>query len=209
MNAPCYREGKETVKNQGLRECQSGTPVLFMMEGDTRMDRHEQERQMENMMKKPVPGKKVGIIHLQMVKEEKYLYGMGRFSKAEEAVEMVNPLLMMSDRETMVVMSLTVNMESLALEIVAVGGTTSCQIGIGNIFKHALLNNAARIVCFHNHPSGDPAPSGEDRLFTRRVQKAGDLLGIELTDHIIIGHRKFYSFHEHGELPCTGPGGTA
>ena len=173
------------------------------------MDRYEQERQMENMMKKPVPGKKVGIIHLQMVKEEKYLYGMGRFSKAEEAVEMVNPLLMMSDRETMVVMSLTVNMEPLALEIVAVGGTTSCQIGIGNIFKHALLNNAARIVCFHNHPSGDPAPSGEDRLFTRRVQKAGDLLGIELTDHIIIGHRKFYSFHEHGELPCTGPGGTA
>lgn len=181
----------------------------FMMEGDARMDRYEQERQMENMMKKPVPGKKVGIIHLQMVREEKYLYGMGRFSKAEEAVEMVNPLLMMSDRETMVVMSLTVNMEPLALEIVAVGGTTSCQIGIGNIFKHALLNNAARIVCFHNHPSGDPAPSGEDRLFTRRVQKAGDLLGIELTDHIIIGHRKFYSFHEHGELPCTGPGGTA
>ena len=137
----------------------------FMMEGDARMDRYEQERQMENMMKKPVPGKKVGIIHLQMVREEKYLYGMGRFSKAEEAVEMVNPLLMMSDRETMVVMSLTVNMEPLALEIVAVGGTTSCQIGIGNIFKHALLNNAAH--------RATPLPAGRtDYLqggFRRRV----------------------------------------
>lgn len=158
----------------------------------------QQERQMEDMMRKPVPGKKVGIIRLQMVREERSLYGMEKISGVRDAVEMVKPLLMMSDREIMVVMSMTVKREPLALEVVAVGGNASCQVEVGNIFKHALMNNAAGLICFHNHPSGDPTPSGEDRRFTKRVQKAGKILGIELVDHIIIGQKAFYSFQEQG-----------
>ena len=66
------------------------------------------------------------------------------------------------------------------------------------------------IVCFHNHPSGDPYPSNEDRLLTARLKKAGDTIGIQLLDHVVLadaGHyeseisgQTYYSFKEHGEV---------
>lgn len=55
------------------------------------------------------------------------------------------------------------------------------------IFKEALLRGAARLILFHTHPSGDPSPSSADVSFTRRIADAGDLLGIELVDHLILG----------------------
>ena len=70
-----------------------------------------------------------------------------------------------------------------------------------DIFKHSILNNAAYIMCFHNHPSGDPEPSREDRMITRRLEECGTLLGIPLIDHIIVGDEsRFYSLREHGEI---------
>ena len=154
----------------------------------------------EELMREAVPGRKAGIVHLRMVREERSLYGMGRLQSPGHSVEIVRPLLEASDREMLVVLSLTVKMEPLALEIVAVGGIRGCCMEVGNIFKHSLLNNAAGVMCFHNHPSGDPGPSGHDYRFTRQVKKAGRLLGIELVDHIIIGREGFYSFKEHGEI---------
>lgn len=56
------------------------------------------------------------------------------------------------------------------------------------ILKHALLHSASALVLFHTHPSGSPAPSAEDLVFTRRLAKAGELLGVRLVDHIIVGH---------------------
>lgn len=60
------------------------------------------------------------------------------------------------------------------------------------VFKHAVLSNAARIICFHNHPSGNLEVSSEDSLVTERMKDAGELLGIELIDHIIIGLNSEY-----------------
>ena len=154
----------------------------------------------EELMREAAPGRKVGIVHLCVVREERSLYGMGRLRSPGDSVEIVRPLLEASDREMLVVLSLTTKMEPLALEIVAVGGIRGCCVDIGNIFKHSLLNNAAGVMCFHNHPSGDPSPSGHDYQFTRLVKRAGRLLGIELVDHVIIGREGFYSFKEHGEI---------
>ena len=164
------------------------------------MSQYLQKKQLESMMKEPAVGKQIGIIRLLMVKEGRSLYGMERISSPEDALKSVSPLFAMADREMMAVMSLTARMEPLAFEIAAVGGLASYIIDIGNIFKHALLNNAASVLCFHNHPSGDPEPSRDDRVITRNISSAGKLLGIELTDHIIIGEGTFYSFREHGEL---------
>lgn len=86
--------------------------------------------------------------------------------------------------------SLDAKMTPLALEIVAVGGVCSCHIEVGEVFKHAILNNAAAIICFHNHPSGSLKASREDSHVTGKIKEAGDLLGIELIDHIIIGYGK-------------------
>lgn len=86
---------------------------------------------------------------------------MKRFTQPREAVELVKPLFDRADREMAVVMSLSTKLEPLALEIAAVGGINVCNVDVRDIFKHSLLSNAAYIVCFHNHPSGDPAgPTG-------------------------------------------------
>ena len=94
-----------------------------------------QKKRLEDIMREPAPGKRVGIIHLQMVREERSLYGMGRISSSWAAVEITHPLMMMSDREMLVVMSLSANMEPLAVEIVAVGGLDGCVMDVRNIFK--------------------------------------------------------------------------
>lgn len=152
------------------------------------------------MMKRPIPKKKVGIIHLQMVKDSRILYGMKRFTQPDEAVRMVRPLFEMADRELVTVLSLNTKIEPLAMEIASVGGLNACSVDIRDIFKHAILNNAAYIICFHNHPSGDPMPSPSDMQLTARIKQSGDLLGIPLIDHIIIGEDDFYSFREQGRI---------
>ena len=159
-----------------------------------------QKEKLEDLMKRPIPRKWVGIVHLNMVKEGRGLYGMKRFCSPEDAVDLVRPMLKQADRELFLVVSMDRKLEPLAIEIAAVGGLSSCYVDIRNIFKHALLNNAAYISCFHNHLSGHIQPSREDRLLTARIRESGRLLGIPLLDHIIIGECDYYSFRESGDL---------
>ena len=89
------------------------------------------------------------------------------------------------------------------------GGINACSVDIRDIFKHSLLNNAAYVVCFHNHPSGDPEPSQEDKLLAKRIEDSGRLLGIPLIDHIIVGESGFYSFRQNGLIYSTEPDNAA
>ena len=66
--------------------------------------------------------------------------------------------------------------------------------------KPAILSNAAAVVLGHNHPSGDPQPSHEDKALTKRLVDAGKLLGIEVLDHVVIGDSTYYSFTDEGIL---------
>lgn len=68
------------------------------------------------------------------------------------------------------------------------------------VYQAALLNNAASIICFHNHPSGDPTPSREDIEVTKRLVEAGKIIGIEVLDHVIVGDERFVSLKEKGYL---------
>lgn len=68
------------------------------------------------------------------------------------------------------------------------------------MFKAALLANAAAVVLAHVHPSGDPSPSRDDIELTRRLAAAGTLLGIEVLDHIVVGHGRYASLRELGLL---------
>jgi DNA repair protein RadC len=69
------------------------------------------------------------------------------------------------------------------------------------IFRQAVRESAAAIVLVHNHPSGDPTPSGEDEAATRQICEAGQIVGIEVVDHVIIGERRYVSFMESGLMP--------
>ena len=163
------------------------------------MNEELQKRAIEDMMKRPIPRKRVEVVKLQIVREGKILYGTRRFTSAEGAVEAVRPMLSKTDREMMLVMSVNAKLEPMAVEIVA-GGVDSCAVDVKNIFKHALLNNASYIICFHNHPSGYTLPSREDEKFTERLVTAGRILNLPMIDHIIVGDDDFYSFRENGKL---------
>ena len=77
--------------------------------------------------------------------------------------------------------------------IVAIGSLRQLQMPIANVFKVAILSNAAFIVLAHNHPSGDPEPSDEDLENTRKAKEIGEILGIPLLEHLVIGEDGYVS----------------
>lgn len=100
------------------------------------------------------------------------------------------------DREQTVVLHFDSKMSLLGEDIMTVGTVSGALISPREIFIKALQRQAVRIVLLHNHPSGDPSPSREDIISTRQVSKAGEILGIILTDHIIIGDLSYCSLKE-------------
>jgi len=82
---------------------------------------------------------------------------------------------------------------------VSVGSLNQSIVHPRELFKTALLSSAAAIILIHNHPSGDPDPSREDIEITRRIKDAGEILGVKILDHIIIGS-SYLSFVERGLL---------
>jgi DNA repair protein RadC len=82
---------------------------------------------------------------------------------------------------------------------VSIGSLNQSIVQNRELFKTACISSAAAILVLHNHPTGDPTPSREDLDVTRRIKEAGDLLGIKLLDHIIIGE-SYVSFVEQGLL---------
>src|SRR4029077_16254310 len=90
-----------------------------------------------------------------------------------------------SDREMFVVALLTIRHRLIGLHTVSVGCLTSSLVHPREVFKPAILSGSAALLVAHNHPSGDPEPSAEDVALTRRLSAAGQLLGIEVLDHVI------------------------
>ncbi len=104
------------------------------------------------------------------------------------------------DRERFLVLALDGRHRALGLEEVSVGTATASLVHPREVFKGLVLANACAFVLIHNHPSGDPAPSQEDRDVTRRLKEAGALFGIPLLDHVIVAAGRFFSFSRAGEL---------
>ena len=84
--------------------------------------------------------------------------------------------------------------------MMSVGSATAALVSPREIFLAALDKSAIQIVLMHNHPSGDPSPSREDILVTQRIHDAGEMIGIELLDHIIIGDNRYVSLREEGVI---------
>ena len=106
---------------------------------------------------------------------------------AQRAAALAEQLLAGRDRETFVVIHLDSKRGLLSVEVVAMGTLNATLVHPREVFKGALLANAASVVIAHNHPSGNTAPSPEDLALTRQLLKAGELLGVPVDDHIIVG----------------------
>jgi DNA repair protein RadC len=92
-----------------------------------------------------------------------------------------------SDRERFWALALTTRNHLIKIIEVSVGSLNASIVHPRELFKEAVKVSAASVVVVHNHPSGDPTPSGADIQLTRRLVKAGDVLGIEVLDHVVIG----------------------
>lgn len=97
-------------------------------------------------------------------------------------------------QEHLVVLYLNARNQVVKKEIVAIGKVNVLQTDMREIFSPALTSPCVCIIVVHNHPSGDPSPSDADILFTQRLHEAGKLLGIVLTDHVIVSKSSYFSF---------------
>ena len=103
-------------------------------------------------------------------------------------------------QEHFLVLYLNQSNHALKVECISNGGTTNVIADPKLIFKNALSLNATAIILGHNHPSGNPRPSEDDRQLTKKLVAAGKLLDIAVMDHVIIGNERYYSFRDHGEM---------
>ncbi len=104
------------------------------------------------------------------------------------------------DRENLVIVMLDSKSRRQTDITLSIGSVNSSFASVRDIFHQALKHGAVRIVMLHNHPSGDPTPSREDMFVTEKVKDAGELIGIPLIDHIIIGDNCFFSMKQSGYL---------
>lgn len=102
------------------------------------------------------------------------------------------------DREYMVALLLDTKNQVIGINTVSIGTLDSALVHPREVFKPAILLSAAGIILCHNHPSGDPTPSNEDKRLTERMVQAGNIIGIEVLDHIVIGDGRFVSLKERG-----------
>lgn len=88
----------------------------------------------------------------------------------------------------------------IGINTVSIGSVTMSIVHPREVFKPLILMNASAVLLAHNHPSGDSTPSQEDRALTRRLKDSGELLGITVLDHVVMGEDRYYSFADHQEL---------
>ena len=133
--------------------------------------------------------KRINIVSIKMVKESSFLYQTRTISSPKDAYEMIKEQLEGLDREQFIIACLNTKNEPTNISVVSVGTLNKAIVHPREVFKTAILSNAASIMAFHNHPSGETTPSQQDIQLTNRLYEAGELLSIKLLDHLIIGDR--------------------
>ncbi len=103
-------------------------------------------------------------------------------------------------QEHFVCIYLNTKNQVLHRQTIFIGSLNASIVHPREVFKEAFRRSAASIICFHNHPSGDPTPSREDIVVTKRLVECGKMIGIEILDHIIIGDKKYVSIKEKGYI---------
>ena len=144
--------------------------------------------------------KRINIVSIKMVKESSFLYQTRQILSPNDAYEMIKEQLEGLDREQFIIACLNTKNEPTNISVVSVGSLNKAIVHPREVFKTAILSNAASIMAFHNHPSGETTPSQQDIQLTHRLYEAGELLGIKLLDHLIIGDGTFTSLKEKGYL---------
>jgi DNA repair protein RadC len=148
----------------------------------------------------------IPIYRVSLVREGGMSCYNQQIRSAVDASMLLHTYLADVDREHFVVIMLNQKNKVIGMNTVSVGSLTASVVHPRETFKIAILANCASIIIGHNHPSGDPQPSREDRTLTARLVEAGKLLGISVLDHVIIGdgtksvHKGFVHLTIRGRL---------
>ena len=144
--------------------------------------------------------KRINIVSIKLVKESSILYQTRKISSPYDAYEMIKEQLEDLDREQFIIACLNTKNEPTNISVVSVGSLNRAIVHPREVYKTAILSNAAAVMAFHNHPSGDTTPSEQDIQLTHRLVEAGELLGIKFLDHLVIGDGSFISLKEQGYM---------
>lgn len=142
----------------------------------------------------------VEVVRVKMVKEGTIEYEGGRLNSVEKVGELVSNYLDGEDRENFIVICLDTKLKPTAIHTVSIGSLNASIVHPREVMKVAILSNSHCIIVAHNHPSGNTEPSEEDDIVTERLVKAGEILGIKVLDHIIIGDDSLYSYQREGRI---------
>ena len=149
---------------------------------------------------------KIQVVNIRMVKEPS-IYSESRITCPQDAVKAIAKDMATYDREVFAVMNLKTNGQIINLNICSMGTLDASMVSPREVFKSSILSNAASFIAIHNHPSGSLKPSQEDRDITKRLLECGDLLNIQMLDHIIVAGETgdIYSFKSEGLLDQLRP----
>lgn len=147
--------------------------------------------------------KRINWFSVKLVKEKSPLYDLETkvLRSPEDCHRAISEIVRLEEypHEIFGILALSTKNHIIGVHIVFMGALNASIVHPREVFQHAILNNAASIIAFHNHPSGDPSPSREDIEVTKRLAEAGKIIGIELLDHVIEGHNgRYVSLKEKG-----------
>lgn len=143
----------------------------------------------------------INLYSLKLVREKEVLYASHQIIRSPQDIYlMLENILKLSEcaNEVFGIICLTTKNAVAGIHVISIGILNSAIVHPREVFKAAISNNAASIICFHCHPSGDPTESSEDIAMTRRLLDSGIILGIDVLDHIIVGDGRFVSLQEKG-----------
>lgn len=123
-----------------------------------------------------------------------------RVTSPECIAEILMPEMRHLKREEFRVCFLNTKNEIIAHETISIGSLSASIVHPREVFSSAIKRSAASIILIHNHPSGNPEPSREDKDITKRLSESGLLLGIKVLDHVIIGKGRWYSMKAHDDM---------
>jgi len=145
----------------------------------------------------------VSFERIVLVKEKVGRYELPRKTNSpEQAYNAIKTITNVQEeaQEVFGVLILNTKNKIVAVHEISRGTLNSSMVHPREVFKPAVLHNASAIICFHNHPSGDPEPSRDDIEVTKRLVEAGKIMEIEVFDHIIVGDDRYVSLKERGVM---------
>ena len=146
------------------------------------------------------PNHHLDFVRIKLI-TEKRLYSEEELTSSQKVVQFIYKELAECDREVLCILNCNAKCQVINMNVVSMGSLTETLVTGRELFKSAILSNARGVILIHNHPSGDCTPSKQDVLVTERLVACGELIGITVLNHIILGRGTYLSMKEANMMP--------